>query len=85
MFDDDDAGQRGRDRITKSEKGSKKLISEEFAFFISNAIDSSGNAHKVVSIEDILPPALYAKAVKQYFTRWYKISVDEENAACTRR
>jgi AAA domain, putative AbiEii toxin, Type IV TA system len=71
LLDSDGAGDEARDRITGKQRHAKKLVEEQFVLQIGNVLGDSGNDHKVVTTEDILPPKLYAAAIVQYVKRWY--------------
>lgn len=97
LLDADEEGHRVRDRITKPRyewdeiKGEKKkkpsppLLDESFVVTMAELLGESfhldDEAQAVVSIEDLVPPELYARATREWMQRWqpdvYKAKIKE--------
>ncbi|MFP4029473.1 MAG: ATP-dependent nuclease [Candidatus Brocadiia bacterium] len=71
LVDDDEAGHDARKRITGEADNSKKLVEREFVLLISEVLDQEIDGQKVVTSEDIVPPRLYAEAVRRYLRQWH--------------
>ena len=76
LLDSDPAGETAKLKITgafKPQKGnsaktSQRLIEDAYVLSIGQLIKSDSS--KIISTEDIIPPAMYISAVKEYLKRW---------------
>lgn len=78
FLDSDEAGDTAKARITgQGKQRCKKLIEEEFVLQIGSVITGTHDTHKIVTIEDLLPPKLFAEAVRRYVERWHPKEYEE--------
>ncbi len=90
VLDDDHEGNRQRTiisepieektTVSKVKQKKKRLLEPDYVVLISKLIGSEISGQKIVTTEDILPPTLYAKAVKSYFATWYPDAYSKKQA-----
>jgi predicted ATPase len=71
VLDNDEAGCLTKDRLTGKARNSKKLLDPDQVVLLSDAISPYGENKAILSIEDIVPAALYKRGVRKYMERWY--------------
>ncbi|MBX3398527.1 MAG: AAA family ATPase, partial [Gemmataceae bacterium] len=70
VVDSDKAAQETVRKITGKEQGKAVLIDEPFVRHIGDIVKPYGSNKVIITIEDIIPVALYAQAVLGYFKKW---------------
>ena len=70
VVDNDDGGEQCRKKITGQERHRKELVKDEFVVSIAETFDAT-EEHQVITTEDLVPAAIYGKAVCSYIERWF--------------
>lgn len=73
VLDGDDAGKTTRDQLIGRKRGAKKLLPDDFVVLINELLPPFGDNQVIVTIEDVVPNALYKKAIEKYVSRWYPL------------
>ena len=77
LVDSDKSGQDVQTRITENTHEGKMLVSKEFVKSLAEIVKPFGDNIQIISIEDIVPIAIYREATANYFKRWLPDTVKQ--------